>query len=124
MVFSVFDTQSLEQLRTDRTLRHRIRRIVVGGVGDREVARDWETRLNRSYFACGCTTGAGFVLATMLALGAAVALSPRARDVAWWWALVALAGAALAGKGTGIVWASLETRRVLALLHAHFGSSK
>jgi hypothetical protein len=86
------------------------------GATDAELS-EWQRRLDRYLYACGCTSGAITLAAALAALATiqfvvGVDFGSGLRTVGVWIA-VAL-GAALVGKTAGLAWAQVQRRRLYA----------
>ena len=82
------------------------------GASDAELG-EWQRRLDRHLYACGCTSGAIALLAALVVLAAARFDFGSGWRTAGVWVAVAL-GAALVGKTAGLAWAQVQRRRLYA----------
>ena len=78
---------------------------------------EWQRRLDRYLYACGCTSGAVVLLVALVVLAAAQFVAGvdfgSGMRTAGIWAVVAL-GAAFVGKTAGLAWAQVQRRRLYA----------
>lgn len=115
MEFVIHDRESLNRLRNDRSLKSSVRRIRVrlNNVVD---AAELETRLNRSYFACGCQSGAFAVYLALAFAGSTHWLAPTLVEWVWWKIAAMVLGAALLGKIVGLYIGRAQFKRALERL--------
>ena len=78
---------------------------------------EWQRRLDRYLYACGCTSGAITLLAAIAALAAiqfvaGVEFGSGLRTAGVWIAVALVA--ALVGKSAGLAWAQVQRRRLYA----------
>ncbi|WP_434811841.1 hypothetical protein [Microbacterium sp. bgisy189] len=119
MRYIVHDHTSLESL-AQRRLPAGTDAIELGGIlSDRRIERD----LNRHYAACGCTQGSAAVMATLAISVVGAIATGFSAPFAWWQVLLYLAGAALVGKGAGLVWSRSRMRVLVRSLRRRLAAA-
>jgi Flp pilus assembly pilin Flp len=120
-------SSELNALTTNRFFRTRGLGILrLGGVMDELPERErWETELNRSYYACGCSAGATGLIFGLIAGVVAVAIPAVREPLGTWLAAglgvtIALCGAII-GKVTGLVQAQGRLNRTIREIQAAAG---
>lgn len=117
MDFIIDGPDAIKRLATDRSLRPRIRRIVIACVAEPARGR-LEAGINRAYFACGCQWGAAAVLVALCGAALAALVAPMPVGGQWWKLALIVAAASVLGKGFGLALNRIRLRRSLDLLAA------
>ncbi|MFD4422432.1 hypothetical protein ACFWN7_13150 [Agromyces sp. NPDC058484] len=103
---------------TNRRARRGVERVtlVIPGA-EEEALRRTERAINRGLHACGCETGAVFLVAGAVLLAGRALLDPNQMEWAspptWWGAGLVLFTATLLGKMVGLVWAEWQFRAAI-----------
>lgn len=118
MEYVIKDRFSFEKFRSDKNFKYSIRKIKLD-IGDNALSRQYERKLNKNYFACGCTEGAIAVYGTLLTLLLIWLWGGFSLKSDWWIIVAAVTTAALAGKLIGILLSKYRLKKVFAALDAY-----
>jgi hypothetical protein len=115
MEYTIKDKPTLDRLRQDRTLKLGLRaiKIEVGGSAD---VKSCERKLNRYYFACGCTAGQIAVMCSLVMLGLLWLVDKDSGLLTWWRVVAGIFASALVGKIAGLVVSHYLLRRTYSRL--------
>ena len=116
--FVIMDRATSGRLRTDRTLKRTIRRIRLGADLDLPDAGPLEHRINRTYFACGCGSGAAAVYLALLGIGLSWWTMPDLMSWNLWNGALAVLTAGAVGKIVGLLSARRSLARALDRIEA------
>ncbi len=102
MIYIVKDAITLDRLRFDNKLKRELRLIKIEIVAAPEEVKLIEKKINRYYFACGCTIGEVSVIFTLLIFGLIWLFDQHSALLVLWKIVGAVFVAALIGKIIGI----------------------
>jgi hypothetical protein len=102
MDYVIKDKLTLNRLVRDKTLKREIRSISIKPEGFSCDMKSFERKINRYYFACGCTTGKIVVMCTLLALGILWLIDKNSDLLVLWKIVVCVFVSALIGKVFGL----------------------
>ncbi len=103
MNYTIKDKLTLNRLQGDKTLKRELRSITIEPDASSEDVKSYERKINRYYFACGCTIGEITVLCTLLVFGILWLIDKNSNLLVWWKIVGGVFGAALIGKIIGLV---------------------
>ncbi|WP_425237098.1 hypothetical protein [Ulvibacterium sp.] len=114
MIYSIKDRNSIRQLKLDKSIKRRFRKIQL----DDSFGKDekFVRKLNKHFFACGCQEGAFLVTLTLFVLIFLFLYSEPSYLKKWWGIPVSLIIAAITGKLIGILNSRFQLRRMLEKL--------
>ncbi len=102
MNFIVKDKIALKRLQCDKTLKREIRSIKIELETSSKDVKSYERKINRYYFACGCTIGQIAVFCTLVVFGVIWLINRDSALLTWWKVLACVFASALAGKTIGL----------------------
>jgi hypothetical protein len=102
MVYIIRDRLTLERLERDNSLKRVVRSIKIETEADNGNWRSYEEKINRYYFACGCTSGQIAVFCTGAVLGILWLIDASPELFVWWKVVACVGAAALLGKVSGL----------------------
>lgn len=118
MDFVINNRNALNRVRSERSLRRTIRRIKIGLHADNVNVGELESRINNSYFSCGCQSGALAVHAALVIAGATWLFTPDLIDWVWWKVALVAFLAGLVGKFAGLTFNRFKLNQALVQLEA------
>ena len=113
MNYVINNNDSLTRLRCDPSLKRSYRRIKIELDGDKKKLNLVERRINKTYFACGCTSGAISVYMVIILMTAYWLIFPSPAFLTWWTVLATIFLASILGKIIGIVVSRKQLRIAL-----------
>jgi hypothetical protein len=116
MKYVIKDRSTLEKLQRDKTLKRIFRSIAIELDAPIGVVNALEKRINRYYFACGCTLGEIAVVSTLFVFGALWLLDRNSSLLNWRVIVACVFAAALTGKVAGLVLSRILLRRTYSEL--------
>ncbi len=102
MDYVINDWNTLRRLRSDWNIKREFRRIKIQLDTDSLNLKEIEHRINKFYFACGCTSGAVGVYVGLAAIGTTWLLVPQLVNWVWWNIVIVMFLAGIAGKLIGL----------------------
>jgi hypothetical protein len=103
MNYTVKNKLTLNRLQYDKTLKREIRSITIEMDSSSDDVKSYKRKINRYYFACGCTMGKITVSCTLLVFGILWLINKESDLLIWWKIVVGVFVSALIGKIIGLV---------------------
>ncbi|MCC6281808.1 MAG: hypothetical protein IT262_14465 [Saprospiraceae bacterium] len=117
MNYIVSDKVSLERLMMDKTIKNSFRRIKLE-FANFENTKEWEDKINKNYFACGCETGSMAVCAVLVIFVVLWSIGSLFAIFTWWKMIATIFAAALTGKIAGLVLSHFQLQKLVKELEA------
>ncbi len=122
MKYVIHNLESLQRLKTDKTIKSIYRKIQLDITTPDSEA--YTRKLNRYYFSCGCQEGAVTVLISLLSVFVIYFTGIKEVLGQWWYLPLYLVGAAIFGKLFGLINKKIVLDKIIAQLKEEFKYSK
>lgn len=116
--YTVSDIDSLNNLKNDRAIKDRIRKIKIDINKSNPLdIRELEHDINKHYFACGCEQGTISVYISLLALLTIWLVDTTNILIHWKFIICILLSSAFVGKAIGLIYSRYKLRFIYAKIN-------
>jgi len=119
MEYLITDLDSLVRLEKEKNLKTSIRKIKLN-LEDKSFSQPYERKINRYYFACGCSEGAVAVYISLFCSFLALWITGFETIHIWWKIIIVVTFSAIAGKLYGLLISKYRLKKLFRILENYF----